>query len=351
MALFTGTGLGQKTPTPLTAGQMFAGAAQGIGKSVIDPLMESKGFISEENQVIEIMKEVDISSVDSVSEAFNKIMVISPEAAAEFKAQVLPLVTAKQNELASKSKVTTKDVQIETVGYSFNGVTDPDRTMKVKIVNGKPVPIIDPSTQLPYSESRFQGDTFTGTIPQGYEIYFDNSGNRQMRVIPGSPEEAVVKEKAAMKVMSQAALTQKSETVLNVAGDIRNTIKASNLDLDSEAFGIIGVAQSKIPGTKSADISASIETLNARIGFDELAAMRKESPTGGALGQVSELELKQLNAALGSLSRSQSEAQFLRNLTRVEEQYTAILQTIAETGDGTYIPKLGDVTEANPGGI
>ena len=92
MALFTGTGLGQKTPTPLTAGQMFAGAAQGIGKAVIDPLMESKGFISAENQVVEIMKEVDISSVDSVSEAFNKIMVISPEAASEFRAQVLLMV-------------------------------------------------------------------------------------------------------------------------------------------------------------------------------------------------------------------------------------------------------------------
>ena len=92
-------------------------------------------------------------------------------------------------------------------------------------------------------------------------------------------------------------------------------------------------------GIHKDDLDAAIETINARVGFDELQAMRDASPTGGALGQVSELELKQLNAALGSLNRKQSKEQFLRNLERVETQYQNILDKIAETGDGTYLPK------------
>ena len=335
--MFDGQGL--TTPANSIA-DMYRGAARGIGKGLIDPFMQSKGFISQENQIMNVMKDVDISSVDSVSSAFNKIMEINPQAAAEFRAQVLPLVTAKQNELLAQSKGTTtpKDRQTKEVGYSYKGVSDPTKTMMVELVNGRWQPIIDPSTNLPYAEDKFAGDSYTGTIPAGWESV-EIDGVRTLRPIKGGPADIEAVQAKEAEIASNEALAQKSETVLSVAADMRTLIQEADKDFNSQLWGPIGQAQALIAGTRSADLDAAIETINARVGFDELQAMRDASPTGGALGQVSELELKQLNAALGSLNRKQSKKQFLRNLERVETQYQNILNKIAETGDGTYLPK------------
>jgi len=68
--------------------------------------------------------------------------------------------------------------------------------------------------------------------------------------------------------------------------------------------------------------------------------MRDESPTGGALGQVSELELITLQATLGSLDLNQSEEQLINNLERLTVIYTNMLEKITRTGDGTFNQKM-----------
>jgi hypothetical protein len=290
------------------------------------------------------MKGADLSDMDSVINTFNKIMEISPEAAAEFKTQVLPLITAKQNELKLNTPTAGKDAQVITVGVPG----DPTKTMQLeRQADGTWKPIAGPDGE-PYIVDKYKSDnvSYTGTIPQGYEAYVDTDGRTKLRPIPGGPEDTT-KETNEKNYQLQI----KSNTVLSVAGDIRSLIKAANEDKDSFIFGVVGKAQSYIPGTRRSDVQAAIETLNARVGFDELQAMRDASPTGGALGQVSELELKQLNAALGSLNLNQSEEQFLKNLKRVETQYQRILERIAETGDGSYLPRNDGVVVVNPAGI
>ena len=364
MALFTGTGLGQKTPTPLTAGQMFAGAAQGIGKAVIDPLMESKGFISAENQVVEIMKEVDISSVDSVSEAFNKIMVISPEAASEFKAQVLPLVTAKQNELVSKAKGTPKTSDTKKVGYSFNGVVDTDRTMMLEKVNGEWKPIIDPSTKLPYSESKYEGDTYTGNIPDGYKNLFDDAGNViGMEVIPGSPAEEKEKQLAEKKAYEKQYQRVEVSNLLDNIDIVEGMYNNRNVKVPVGPFEIGGdaifsteakiYAQAKTAGTPRANMEEALVPIRASVGFDKLNQMRLASPTGGALGQVSNIELDALQKSISSLGLDQSPEVFWENVKQVRRHYKNIMKLMAATGseeindlklDATY-----EVTEDEDG--
>jgi len=98
MGMFDGQGL--TTPANSIA-DMYRGAARGIGRGLIDPYMESKGFVSEENQIMEIMKDVDTTSAESVSSTFSKIMEINPQAAAEFQKQVLPMLEANQSASAS----------------------------------------------------------------------------------------------------------------------------------------------------------------------------------------------------------------------------------------------------------
>lgn len=89
--------------------------------------------------------------------------------------------------------------------------------------------------------------------------------------------------------------------------------------------GIGGSVFSKVPGTTAHDMSSTLNTVKASIGFDRLQDMRNNSPTGGALGNVSDTENKLLQAAYGSLEQSQSEKQFLENLDRVERNMLDVI--------------------------
>ena len=340
MGLFDGQGMGGAMPRNLA--EMGRGVGQSLTRGLIDPYMESKGFISEENRIMDIMKNVDISNVDSVSETFKKIMEINPEAAGEFRAQVLPLVTAKQNELASKAKGTTKTSDTKKVGYSFNGVADKDRTMMLEKVNGKWQPIIDPSTQLPYSESKYEGDTYTGKIPDGYRQITDKDGNVRMEVIPGSPAEATLAaDKAANAFKKQYQITNASlvleniDDVFDLYKNRTTTTKVGPMDIGidsifstaAKAYALTGVSQ-----TPRANMEEALAPIIANTGFDKLQAMRDASPTGGALGQVSNIELAALQKSLASISLNQSPELFEANLKKIQKHYSNMIKLMSADG-------------------
>ena len=89
--MFDGQGMNQ---APSSLADMYRGVGRSIGKGFLDPYMESKGFISQENQILGVMKDVDLNDPASYSEGFRKIMEINPQAAAEFRAQTMPLLQA-----------------------------------------------------------------------------------------------------------------------------------------------------------------------------------------------------------------------------------------------------------------
>lgn len=78
-------------------------------------------------------------------------------------------------------------------------------------------------------------------------------------------------------------------------------------------------------GSAAANAEALIDTIGANISFERLQRMRNESPTGGALGNVSNFEVEALRATLASLKQSQSPEQFLENLDRVMAQFNEVI--------------------------
>lgn len=80
-----------------------------------------------------------------------------------------------------------------------------------------------------------------------------------------------------------------------------------------------------IPGTTGRDLEGQLDTIKANMGFDKLQQMRANSPTGGALGAVSDFENKMLQATIANLETSQSHEQFMENLQRVEDTYNRIV--------------------------
>ena len=103
MGLFDGQGMGN---APESLGDMYRGVARGIGTGMIDPYMEGKGYTSKENQILNIMKGVDLTSAESVSDTFNRIMQIDPQSAAEFQKQVMPMLESNQ---AAQSAAATRN--------------------------------------------------------------------------------------------------------------------------------------------------------------------------------------------------------------------------------------------------
>lgn len=76
-----------------------------------------------------------------------------------------------------------------------------------------------------------------------------------------------------------------------------------------------------LPGTAANDLAEILKGVKANISFDKLQAMREASPTGGALGQVSDYENKLLQATSGSLEQEQSGEQLLTHLKRLKGQF------------------------------
>jgi hypothetical protein len=95
-----------------------------------------------------------------------------------------------------------------------------------------------------------------------------------------------------------------------------------------------------VPNTDARKLKNYIDTIKANVGFDKLQQMRDNSPTGGALGQVSELENKLLQAVNGSLDPGQRD-QLEENLKVIKEFYPQLVgerKLAFEADYGQYIP-------------
>lgn len=89
--------------------------------------------------------------------------------------------------------------------------------------------------------------------------------------------------------------------------------------------GPIGQLTENWGGFPANDARALISTVKANAGFQELQAMREASPTGGALGSITEKEIAYLQSTIGNLEQSQGSQQLIDNLKRVKNAYLDII--------------------------
>jgi len=87
-----------------------------------------------------------------------------------------------------------------------------------------------------------------------------------------------------------------------------------------------GAFLKNIPWTDAIKIRGLLDTIKSNIGFDKLQAMRDASPTGGALGQVSEFENRLLQSTSGTLEQDQDANTLLYNLDRIKKNWNELNQ-------------------------
>lgn len=125
---------------------------------------------------------------------------------------------------------------------------------------------------------------------------------------------------------------------------VDSTIDQVMASLDGTTAGFFGSMIGVVPGTDAYDVDKQIDTIKANIGFDRLQEMRENSPTGGALGAVSELELKLLQSVKGSLDQGQSPEQLKANLADIKRNLAALRQERQKAFAADY--GAGDVGES-----
>ena len=149
--------------------------------------------------------------------------------------------------------------------------------------------------------------------------------------IPGGKTAAAVQRAAGAGEARTAGEATAGTTVLEDITRAKDIAKESPL----LSTGFIGGILRSVGGTSAKTLDQLTTTIKANIGFDRLQRMRDESPTGGALGQVAVQELEALQSSLGSLDTSLDDAELLKNLTRLEEQYRRSMQRILNTEGGS----------------
>lgn len=144
-----------------------------------------------------------------------------------------------------------------------------------------------------------------------------------------APEaETRAKELAEADAADLAAAPKRLQAAGSTVAHIDNNLMPvfQNVAANADAWTVGFMSKVAPPGSPAADLKANIDTLTADTAFSTLQEMRDNSPTGGALGSVTERELELLAARRSSLLQSQSPQQFRENLARLQEHVQRVRQ-------------------------
>lgn len=158
----------------------------------------------------------------------------------------------------------------------------------------------------------------TGTI----KLFPSEGGGMapRLQVLHGSETHRDRVEQAKKLAATEKTKVTKSLVMMRTFDDINETMdkyEGSWVPLT----GLGGKAVSLVPGTPAHDIGQSLDVIRANIAFGVITKMRQESPTGGAVGQLTDDERKALSDTMGALAQSQSKDAFRKNLKAVERTY------------------------------
>lgn len=197
-----------------------------------------------------------------------------------------------------------------------------------------PVAVIDPVTNKPVLVSREEALT--------------------KRMAPASAMEGLAPKEIQAREAKYPAATSAIKTFESSADRLAADLE--KLAAHPGLSGISGLIYGRTPAlTKDARAAQALyDSIVARGGFQELQNMRAASPTGGALGNVSNQEGQYLRDAFAPVNRTQDTADLSRALTEAAGATRSSKQRLREAYDMTYDYKnqgkapAGAVDASNP---
>jgi hypothetical protein len=184
-----------------------------------------------------------------------------------------------------------------------------------------------------------------GRIPVGFRMTADGT----LEPIPGGPTTTNLSSKEI----------QARESKFPQATQAVKTFEAKTTELEKDLIAlrdhpglssITGIAAGRAPGITAQGRAAEAlyDKITARGGFKELQDMRAASPTGGALGNVSNQEGAQLRAAFAAIDRKQDAADVKKAIDTAISDLQGSKGRVREAYDMTYDYKGGGATPSTP---
>jgi len=171
----------------------------------------------------------------------------------------------------------------------------------------------------------------------------------QKTPVPKAPGEMETPE--AKLAFEGKKLEQKSQFELEKAYPVKKaSVEATTGDIDAQIArakalrehaglgGITGGVFGRVGSVSAASTSAQadLNQLKAKAGFEALQSMRDRSPTGGALGNVSDTEGRRLEASAAALEQAQGTEDFQTKLDRYIEDLERSKKSLKNAFDSQY---------------
>lgn len=169
---------------------------------------------------------------------------------------------------------------------------------------------------------------------------------------------ALLKQQQGLSAEDDKKLQREAESVMDARQNVGFIDEALSLIDGAYDYGALptGLAQfgasmsSGVAGTAAYDLESVLTTLRARIGFDKLQEMRQNSPTGGALGQVSDFENRLLQATEGNLTLGVDPDRMRASLLDIRDAQMAMVHGIVDnTGRLRRLESRGDLERLRNG--
>jgi hypothetical protein len=190
----------------------------------------------------------------------------------------------------------------------------------------------------------------SGTMA-GYRKTADGKG---LEFIPGGPADPDVQAKQGSVKLSAKDLANREAKFPQATSALKafnaktskferdiDELIANEKGLDEITGYLAGRTDLSAVSAEGRRALALFNTITAKGGFSELQDMRNASPTGGALGNVSNQEGKQLIDSFGALSRTQSGKDLRKSLITAKSDLQNLSERMGEAYDLTYEYKRG----------
>ena len=165
-------------------------------------------------------------------------------------------------------------------------------------------------------------------------------GNFEFEVIPNSERDEGKKADAladkkrgfaaatTKEIEANAVNTAADEIIDMLEGKLGKSTLQRFLSLDLPEAGAFGAGLANLgifSNQEAVDLQESLKPIKSSVAFSRLQRMREESKTGGALGNVSNIELDLLSSTLGSLSQRRNPELVYKAVMDIKRIYNDIL--------------------------
>ena len=184
-----------------------------------------------------------------------------------------------------------------------------------------------------------------GTIPAGYRLAADG---KSLEAMPGGPTTVALPPKEIQK--REASFPQATSAVKAIETKSDSFIKdLEKLRNHPGLSQITGLVQGRLPAVTGEGRAAQAlyDKIVAKGGFQALQDLRDASKTGGALGNVSNQEGKQLTASFAAIDRRQNAKDVQAAIDQAIDDVKGTKTRVREAFDDTYSYRNNAGTNTN----